>query len=128
MTGLCPSQMVTRYFEAVDAEKLQDILALLTPNCVFSVETHAVTLRGHAEISAMFHRLWSNHAAVRHHDFRFVQDAAGGRIAVQFQVENTETDGAITRKSNCNFFDITGAQFSQVAVYMAGANTLEMAE
>ena len=117
--------MVAAYFSAVDAERLEDILALLTEDCVFSVETHGVILRGHDEISGMFHRLWGNHAAVRHHDFHYVSDPANGRVSVQFQVENTEVDGSVTRKSNCNFFDVVGEKFGKVAVYMAGVNTLE---
>ena len=117
--------MVARYFAAVDGEHLEEILALLTLDCVFSVETHGVRLHGHEEISGMFQRLWSNHAAVRHHDFHYVSDPANGRVSVQFQVENTEVDGSVTRKSNCNFFDVVGARFSKVAVYMAGENTLK---
>lgn len=117
--------MVTAYFTAVDAEDLPAILALLTPDCRFSVETHGVRLRGTDEITAMFSRLWSNHRAVRHHRFTFVPDPARGRIATQFKVENTELDGRLTRKSNCNFFEIDGDRFSAIAVYMAGPNTLD---
>lgn len=115
--------LVERYFSAVDGERLEDILAVLCEDCVFSVETHGIVLRGHDQISGMFHRLWANHAGVRHHDFRYVSD--GARISVQFQVENTELDGSVTRKSNCNFFDVEQGQFARIAVYMAGANTLE---
>lgn len=118
-------EMVARYFAAVDKENLDRILALLTPDCVFGVETHSVRLHGHEEITGMFRRLWANHAAVRHYNFHYVSDQSNGRVSVQFQVENTERDGSVTRKSNCNFFDVAGAQFSRVAVYMAGANTLE---
>lgn len=73
----------------------------------------------------MFRRLWANHRAVRHHGFVHVPDPAGGRIASRFKVENTEHDGAVTRKSNCNFFEIADGRFQTVAVYMAGVNTLE---
>ncbi len=118
--------MVRRYFAAVDSEDLEGILALLTDDCVFSVETHGVVLRGHEEISGMFRRLWANHREVRHRDFRFVED--GPRLAVQFLVENVELDGSLTHKSNCNFLDVEGARFSRVAVYMAGENTLTCAD
>lgn len=121
--------LVAAYFAAVDGERLEDILALMAEDCVFSVETHGVVLRGKQEITGMFHRLWRNHRAVRHHGFRYVCDPdAGpdtGRISVQFQVENTEHDGSLTHKSNCNFFDVKAGRFSAVAVYMAGPNTLE---
>jgi len=117
--------LVEAYFAAVDAEDLPGVLATLAPNCVFTVETHGVGLQGHEEISAMFHRLWASHRAVRHHAFVHVPDPSGGRIASRFKVENTETDGRLTHKSNCNFFEIADGRFETVAVYMAGINTLE---
>jgi hypothetical protein len=84
-----------------------------------------VGLQGHGQIAAMFRRLWADHAAVRHHRFTHVPDPEGARIAARFAVENTEYDGTLTRKSNCNFFEIAGDRFSAVAVYMAGPNTLK---
>ncbi len=117
--------LVERYFTAVDAEDLPALLGTLSPDCIFTVETHGVRLQGLAEISGMFERLWSDHKAVRHHKFTHVPDPAGGRIASRFQVENTELDGSLTHKSNCNFFEVNGERFSSIAVYMAGPNTLE---
>lgn len=120
--------LVERYFAAVDAQDLPGILATLAPDCVFSVETHGVRLCGADEISGMFHRLWGNHRAVRHHAFTHVPDPATGRIASRFKVENTEPDGTLVHKSNCNFFEIAEGRFRTVAVYMAGANTLQGAD
>ena len=117
--------LVIRYFQAVDTEDLEGVLATLTPACRFTVETHGVILTGTDQITAMFHRLWANHKAVKHHGFRFVTDPLGLRVAAQFQVENTEQDGSVTYKSNCNVFDIENGQFSQIAVYMTGENTLD---
>ena len=117
--------LVETYFAAVDAEDLPGVLATLTESCIFTVETHGIRLHGHGQISGMFRRLWDSHRAVRHHAFVHVPDPEGGRIASRFHVENTELDGRLTRKSNCNFFDIEGGKFRAVAVYMAGANTLE---
>lgn len=116
--------LVEAYFAAVDGEDLPGVLATLAPDCVFTVETHGVRLKGHEEISSMFRRLWANHRAVRHHAFVHVPDPADGRIASRFLVENTEMNGEVTRKSNCNFFEIRDGRFEAVAVYMAGVNTL----
>lgn len=117
--------LVERYFAAVDAEDLAAVLDTLDPDCVFTVETHGVWLDGAEAISGMFTRLWKNHAAVRHHAFTHVPNPETGRIASQFSVENTESDGCKTHKSNCNFFEIKQGRFVTVAVYMAGPNTLE---
>ncbi len=117
--------LVRRYFAAVDAENLPGVLETLTDTCRFTVETHGVTLNGVEDITAMFERLWSNHKAVKHHQFRFVTDPLGSRITAQFQVVNTEHDRSLTYKSNCNVFDIRDGRFSQISVYMAGPNTLD---
>ena len=117
-------RLVERYFTAVDAQDLSGVLATLTPDCRFSVETHGVVLNGHAEITGMFERLWDAHAAVLHDQFVYVPDPANQRIACRFQVTNTLPDGGRVHKSNCNFFEIRDGLFSAVAVYMAGENTL----
>lgn len=119
--------LVERYFNAVDAESMPSLLDTLSPDCVFTVETHDVRLEGHTAISEMFAQLWKDHKAVRHHQFVHVPDPTNGQIASRFQVENTELDGSLTHKSNCNFFESDGDSFSAVAVYMAGPNTLEAA-
>lgn len=118
------TKLVKTYFTAVDAEDMPGVLATLAPDCRFSVETHGVNLEGHAEITGMFDRLWSSHAAVKHDGFTFVPAARQNRIAAQFQVTNTLHDGGKVFKSNCNFFHARGALFDTVAVYMAGENTL----
>ena len=117
--------LVERYFAAVDGETLDALLETLTTECVFTVETHGVRLVGHEAIAGMFRRLWASHRRVLHHRFTHVPDPDGNRIASRFTVENSEHDGSLVTKSNCNFFEIEGGQFSAVAVYMAGLNTLD---
>lgn len=117
--------LVARYFDAVDAEDLTALLDTLSPDCVFSVETHGVRLEGHEQITTMFTRLWADHAAVLHHRFTHVPDPKTGHIASRFTVQNTEHDGSLTHKSNCNFFEITQGCFASVRVYMTGQNTLK---
>ena len=117
--------LVKRYFDAVDGEDIKGLLNTLAPDCVFTVETHGVRLNGHDEISGMFTRLWADHAAVLHHEFTHVPDPQTGRIASRFTVQNTEHDGSLTHKSNCNFFEIAEGRFASVRVYMTGQNTLK---
>lgn len=117
--------LVDQYFSAVDGGNFEPLAATLTPDCVFSVETHGVELRGLDAIKPMFDKLWSDHAAVRHQDFVHVPAPEDGRIASRFQVVNTHHDGTLVHKSNCNFFEVRDGKFSRVAVYMAGPNTLE---
>ena len=124
MTDAQMIALVQRYFAAVDAQNLDGVLSTLTPDCRFSVETHGVILDGHTEIASMMQRLWANHEAVLHDQFTFVPAATEHRIAAQFQVTNTLSDGRKVHKSNCNFFHVNDACFDSVAVYMSGENTL----
>ena len=117
-------QLVTDYFTFVDTEDLPSILQLMTPECVFTVETHGVKLSSHKEISAMFHRLWDNHQWVKHDQFNWVEGATDDDIAVRFRVTNKLKNGEIVNKSNCNFFTMKQGLFSEIRVYMAGENTL----
>ena len=116
--------LVSEYFAGVDGEHIDRVLATLTEDCRFTVETHGVELLGHAEIRAMFERLWRAHATIRHDGFVYVPAARRDRIAVRFQVTNTFDDGTTAHKSNCNFFHLRHGRFDSVAVYMAGENTL----
>ena len=117
-------QLVTDYFTFVDTEDLPSILQLMTPECVFTVETHGVKLSNHEEIGAMFHRLWGNHQWVKHDQFNWVEGATDDDIAVRFRVTNKLKNGEIVNKSNCNFFTMKQGLFSEIRVYMAGENTL----
>jgi len=117
-------KLVERYFSAVDAEDFPELRSTLRNDCIFSVETHGVVLEGVPEIAGMFERLWSGHTSVQHKDFSHVVDLSQDWVASQFKVVNTELDGALTHKSNCNFFEVRANQFSRIKVYMAGTNTL----
>ena len=50
MTRLSHEQMVRDYFRGVDEENLDLIFSTLADDCVFSVETHGVSLTGHDAI------------------------------------------------------------------------------
>ncbi len=116
--------LVREYFAGVDDEDAVRVLATLTDDCRFTVETHGVELVGHEAIGGMFEGLWRGHSAVKHDAFTFVPAAGRDRIAVRFRVTNTLSDGSLVHKSNCNFFHCRDGRFDSVAVYMAGENTL----
>lgn len=118
-------ELVLTYFRGVDGQNIELICETLSEDCAFSVETHGVKLTGHDEIRGMFEKLWSDHAAVRHDRFHFVDAENGADVAVRFRVTNTLHDGSLVFKSNCNFFTATDGRFTEVRVYMAGENTLE---
>ena len=121
-------EIVLKYFRGVDDEDIDLIFETLSEDCLFNVETHGVSLKGHDQISGMFERLWSHHAWVKHDQFHFVEDPSGEDIAVRFQVTNQLHDGSHVYKSNCNFFTLKDGKFTEVRVYMTGENTLDKSD
>jgi len=107
---------VLDYFRGVDQEDLALILTTLCQDCLFSVETHGIVLKGHQEISGMFQRLWSKHEWVRHDQFSFVENATNAEIATRFRVTNMLKTGQLVYKSNCNFFTLKDEKFHTVRV------------
>ena len=119
-------ERVIDYFRGVDTQDIQLILSTLTSDCYFAVETHGVSMHGSKAISQMFERLWANHQWVKHDQFEWVICKSEEAIAVRFQVTNKLLDGQLVHKSNCNFFNCAQGLFSEVRVYMAGENTLDL--
>ena len=119
-------KLVTKYFRGVDEEDIDAVLSTLQNDCLFSIETHYVKLQGHDQISEMLHRLWKNHKWVRHDQFYFIEDTTAVEIAVRFQVKNKLLSNKLVRKSNCNFFTFKENKFSNIRVYRAGENTLNI--
>ncbi len=120
--------LVVEYFRGVDDEDITAVLGTLRFNCVFSIETHRIKLQGHYQISEMLHRLWKNHQWVRHDHFHYVEDISASDLAVRFRVTNKLHSNKLIFKSNCNFFTMEASKFSEIRVYMAGENTLNLNE
>jgi hypothetical protein len=74
----------------------------------------------------MYEDLFATYAPrMRHVHFTHVADPENNRIASQFTVELTDTDGTETTLTNCNFFYLDGLRFHRVFVYMSdGVNVL----
>jgi len=116
--------LVLTYFEGVDSRDFEKIKQTLDQNCRLTVETHGIELIGIAPIKLMFLNLWRDHLYVLHKDFKFVEDTMNNKISTQFNVINTQRDGKIVKKSNCNFFIVSKNKFKEINIYMAGENTL----
>ena len=118
--------LVLKYFRGVDEQNLTTIFETLRPDLLFFVKTHGIELTGELQIKRMFHRLWAKHLAVKHDRFNFVIDVKKQAVSVQFEVTNTLLDGSLIHKSNSNFFIVNSGLFSNISVYMAGENTLDI--
>lgn len=118
------TELVERYFRAVDSKDLAGTLACFESNARFSIPTHDLSFSGRdTEIAGMFERLFARYDRIWHGDFEHIVEPPA-RVASQFRVRNTTFDGRELFKHNANVFRLNGQLFSEVFVYMAGDNSL----
>lgn len=118
------TERVEAYFAAVDRKDLATTLSFFTEDAHFSIATFGTVHRGRdTGLASVFDRLFARYAQIWHGNFDHVLQAPD-RIATRFNVKNVTHEGATSLKSNANFFRFKGALFSEVFVYMSGANSL----
>ena len=77
--------MSAAYFAAVDAMDVQSLRDLLTPDCVFIIESHGITYNGRDAIVGLFTARWKNPVATSKHDsFAHVADKQTYSVASTF--------------------------------------------
>ena len=119
------TDMVERYFAAVDRKDLPATLSFFAPDALFTVATYGTEHRGRdTELRTMFERLFSRYVHIWHGHFEHVVQAPE-RIATRFDVENRNAEGQVFHKHNANFFFLKNGLFQVVHVYMSGDNALQ---
>ena len=119
------SDMVERYFAAVNRKDLSATLSFFAPDAVFTVATYGTEHHGRdTELRSLFERLFSRYEHIWHGRFEHVVQAPE-RIATRFDVENRSADGQVHHKHNANFFFLKNGLFQVVHVYMSGDNALK---
>lgn len=119
--------LVERYFSCVDNNDLEGVLDCFTEDAVLTIQSAHSTHTGRDDgLRQMYQDLFATYEPrMRHIHFTHVVDPANNRIASQFTVELTDTDGNEVTLTNCNFFYVDGLRFQRVFVYMSdGVNVL----
>lgn len=118
------TDLARQYFTALDARDPDALAETLSENCVLKIETHGIHYDGRKAICALFAERWTQALRARHHDFTHSPSPSTSRITSQFTVTYSGP-GADAPKSNANVFTMQGGLITQIAVYMAGANTIK---
>lgn len=119
--------LVERYFSCVDNNDLEGVLDCFTEDAVFTIQSaHAVHEGRDTGIRQMFEELFATYKPrMRHIHFTHVADPENNRVASQFTVELTDTEGTEVTLTNANFFYLRDLRFQRVFVYMSdGVNVL----
>ncbi len=116
--------MSTAYFAAVDAMDVQSLRDLLTPDCVFIIESHGITYDGRDAIVGLFTTRWKNPVVTsKHGGFAHVADTQTYSVASTFTARYFGPN-APEPKSNANVFSLRDDRIAKIQVYMSGENTV----
>ncbi|CAH1654811.1 Ketosteroid isomerase-like protein [Hyphomicrobiales bacterium] len=117
--------LLEHYFRCVDGKDMDGLMAILTEDCRFRIETDQLDHIGRdAGVRAMFERLFSRYAKIWHGNFSWVFDAETQRIACQLDVINIEPSGREHHKHNASFYHISDGKIAFAGIYMSGVNAL----
>jgi ketosteroid isomerase-like protein len=109
------------YFQRLDDKDLEGLMALLTPDCHYRVETLRLDYVGRdTAVRDMFARLYKTYATVWHGNYHWVADPEAGVVACQLEVVNTEPDGSAHRNHNSSFFRFRDGKIAFVGTYIGG--------
>lgn len=117
--------LLERYFRCVDGKDMDGLVAILTEDCRFRIETDQLDHVGRdTGVRAMFERLFGRYAKIWHGNFSWVFDEEAQRIACQLDVINTEPDGREHHKHNASFYHLKDGRIAFAGIYMSGTNAL----
>ena len=119
--------LVERYFSCVDNNDLDGVLDCFNADASLTIQSAHSTHTGRDDgLRAMYEDLFATYKPrMRHIHFTHVADPANNRVASQFTVELTDTEGNEVTLTNCNFFYLKDLRFQRVFVYMSdGVNVL----
>ena len=124
MTDSELTELVIRYFSALDARDPDALAQTLAKDCILKIQTHDITYSGRDTISTFFATRWEGTLKAVHHNFTHTPSHSTGRIASQFTVTYYGI-GAADTKSNANVFTMCKDHITKIDVYMAGENTIK---
>ncbi|MFT5393303.1 MAG: ketosteroid isomerase-like protein [Gammaproteobacteria bacterium] len=109
-----------RYFGRMDKKQLDDVLACLTPECVWRIYPADVALVGRdGEIKSAFVDAMKKYETLWHGNFEWIVDEQNQRICATFDVRLVDADGQETKMSNAKIFNLSGEKFSQLDLYFS---------
>ncbi|RMG50887.1 MAG: nuclear transport factor 2 family protein [Acidobacteria bacterium] len=116
--------LVTRYFEAVDAKDVDGTLACFNDDAILIVQTDHRRYEGKSAIREMFVGLYEDTDEMTHRVVNWVVDPAANACATEQIYRGKLKDGSLYDMHNCNFFEFRGGKFQRVTIFLSGASPL----
>jgi ketosteroid isomerase-like protein len=118
-------KQVEAYFSALDARRLDEVLACFNDDAVFTVQSAFITCAGRdTGIRGMFQGYLETWASGQHTDFEHIVDPVADAISSRFRVELDGRDGTHQTKQSVNHFYLRDGRFQRVYVWISGENVL----
>ena len=114
-----------RYFAAMDARKLDQVLSCLADACVFTIYPAGNRASGRdGAIRDLFEAAYANYPEMWHGNFEWVVDEAAQRIAGNFDVRLVKGDGETMTMRNGKFFQVEDGRLANLNLYLSTSDDL----
>jgi ketosteroid isomerase-like protein len=114
-----------RYFAAMDDRRLEEMLACLAEDCVFTIYPAGDRAVGRdGGIRDLFETVYATYPEMWHGNFEWVVDEAEQRLAASFDVRLVDSAGKEMVMRNGKFFSVENGRLSQLNLYLSTSDDL----
>ncbi len=114
-----------RYFAAMDDRRLDEMLACLAEDCVFTIYPAGDRAVGRESgIRDLFESAYATYPKMWHGNFEWVVDEAAQRVAGNFDVRLVKDDGETIEMRNGKFFSVEDGRFSELNLYLSTSDDI----
>lgn len=108
---------IDTYFDAVDAQRMEDALALFHDDATFTLYPSGTVHRGHGEIAGMYEGIFARHGHPKREVVDVCADPVAGLVSASFRAEFAREDGTALTLNNVNIWRVEGMKFQWVKVF-----------
>ncbi len=114
-----------RYFAAMDARKLDEVLSCLADTCAFTIYPAGDRASGRdGAIRELFETAYATYPEMWHGNFEWVVDEAAQRIAGNFDVRLVKGDGETMTMRNGKFFQVRDGRLTNLNLYLSTSDDI----
>jgi len=111
-----------RYFAAIDENRLDDTLACVAPDCVWTIYPAGTRLVGRdGQIHEAFASAFERYPAMWHGNFEWIVDVEAQRLCAVFDVRLVDRQGRESNLSNAKIFRVEDGRFTRLDLYFSTA-------
>ncbi|MDP6708291.1 MAG: nuclear transport factor 2 family protein [Alphaproteobacteria bacterium] len=115
----------TQYFARMDEKRLDEMLAAVAEDCVFTIYPAGDVAAGRdSGIRDLFQTAFETYPEMWHGNFEWVVDEAGQRLAASFDVRLVDRAGKETVMRNGKFFSVSDGKLAALNLYLSTSDAI----